>query len=136
MTPWHSDVFGIVSVHLALLSHSPPTICSTVIVDSWLPSWPESMLCTIFSTIWVCCHNLTICSQFGLISRDLGAVRCGSLVLSWLENKFFGNENFIEKNTVFSTLIFVSRIFSFPPQFFQKHRGFLIKISILRVKNV
>ena len=22
--------------------------------------WPESMLCTIFSTIWVCCHNLTI----------------------------------------------------------------------------
>ena len=37
MTPWHSDVFGIVSVHLALLSHSPPTICSTVIVDSWLP---------------------------------------------------------------------------------------------------
>ena len=37
MTPWHSDVFGIVSVHLTLLSHSPPTICSTVIVDSWLP---------------------------------------------------------------------------------------------------
>ena len=37
MTPWHSDVFGIVSVHLALLSHSPPAICSTVIVDSWLP---------------------------------------------------------------------------------------------------
>ena len=37
MPPWHSDVFGIVSIHLALLSHSPPTICSTVIVDSWLP---------------------------------------------------------------------------------------------------
>ena len=37
MTPWHSDVFDIVSVHLALLFHSPPTICSTVIVDSWLP---------------------------------------------------------------------------------------------------
>ena len=37
MTPWHSDVFGIVSIHLTLLSHSPPTICSSVIVDSWLP---------------------------------------------------------------------------------------------------
>ncbi len=37
MTPWHRDVFGIVSIHLTLLSHSPPTICSSVIVDSWLP---------------------------------------------------------------------------------------------------
>ena len=37
MTPWHSDVFGIKSIHLTLLYHSPPTICSSVIVDSWLP---------------------------------------------------------------------------------------------------
>ena len=37
MTPWHRDVFGIVSIHLTLLYHSPPTICSSVIVDSWLP---------------------------------------------------------------------------------------------------
>ena len=37
MTPWHSDVFGIESIHLTLLYHSPPTICSSVIVDSWLP---------------------------------------------------------------------------------------------------
>ena len=69
--------------------------------------WPKAMLCTIFSTIWVCSHNLTICSQFGLISWDLGAVRCVSLVLSWLENKFFGNENFIGKMRCFSTLIFL-----------------------------
>ena len=37
MTPWHSDVFGIESIRLTLLYHSPPTICSSVIVDSWLP---------------------------------------------------------------------------------------------------
>ena len=37
MPPCHSDVFGIVSIHLTLLSHSPPTICCFVIVDSWLP---------------------------------------------------------------------------------------------------
>ena len=37
MAPWHSDVFGIESIHLTLLYHSPPTICSSVIVDSWLP---------------------------------------------------------------------------------------------------
>ena len=37
MTPWHSDVFGIESIHLTLLYYSPPTICSSVIIDSWLP---------------------------------------------------------------------------------------------------
>lgn len=80
--------------------------------------WPKAMLCTIFSTIWVCSHNLTICSQFGLISWDLGAVRCVSMVLSWLENMFFGNESFIRKIQCFSTLIF---LFSDSFHFFLKN---------------
>ena len=29
-------MLGTVSIHLTLLSHSPPNICSSVIVDSWL----------------------------------------------------------------------------------------------------
>ena len=70
----------------------------------------------------------------GTSCGDLGHVLL-SMVLSWLENKFFGNENFIGKNPMFSTLIFFFRpeIFQF---FFQKHSDFPIKISILRVKNV
>jgi len=49
------------------------------------------------------------------------------MVLSWLENKFFGNENFIRKNPMFSTLFFFRpEIFQF---FSQKHGDFPIKIQ-------
>ena len=63
MTPWHSDVFGIVSVHLALLSHSPPTICSTVIVDSWLPRAK------------LCCFSANQYSRAGTARRSDGPKR-------------------------------------------------------------
>ena len=89
-------------------------------------SWPEATLCTIFSTIWVCCHNLTICSHIGLILRDLGAVRCGSLVLSWRENKFFGDENFIQKTRCFPPPMFLFSDFFLNRSFASTHRMIIV----------
>ena len=52
------------------------------------------------------------------------------MVLSWLENKFFGNENLIGKNPVFSTLIFCfQNFFIFFFNFFKNISDFPIKIQ-------
>ena len=55
-------------------------------------------------------------------------------MLSWLENKFFGDENFIGKTQCFFPLMFLfSDFFSF---FFQKHRDFQINFDLVSKKIV
>ena len=53
-----------------------------------------------------------------------------------LKTSFLVMKILFEKTQCFQHWFFVSRIFSFFFQFFQKHSDFSIKISILRVKNV